>query len=252
MTWCFPNGLATEPRLGSNPFYGPRAPIVTPGGTTGAFHTGIDYVGFVTVRAVGPGRVIYASRNADYGNEVRVDHGGWVSRYCHLADRSTRVKVGALVVGGTPLGVMSATGKAKGVHLHLRFDRNGVHFNPRPFLYTLVRNQGGSGGGGTPIDNRRQLMGINFWGKSTNSQDFFLDDGPWREYCPTTNWDGSPHPVHHTNPLGVPRERVTYEDIVAIKEGLGLEPQLLDSAYINAGFNRHAAREAYEKNLSKP
>jgi hypothetical protein len=157
MTWCWANGTkdpAAPPEISS--FYGPRPPILTDEGWTGAFHTGIDHSRtFSIIKSCGPGVVVYIGDKGDgYGLTVRIDHGSFIAWYCHLASRAQNIAVGDAVDGGVPLGVMGKTGKAKGVHLHLRFNHsNGQSFDPLPFLVAVLRQQQTetAGGGTTPI-----------------------------------------------------------------------------------------------------
>lgn len=85
------------------------------------WHIGVDMVGDEDrrVRAIAPG--VVESLNAHgraYGNHVTLRHAdGKRSLYAHLA--SVCVQRGQQVAAGQPLGMMGATGNAKGAHLHL-------------------------------------------------------------------------------------------------------------------------------------
>jgi uncharacterized repeat protein (TIGR02543 family) len=131
MSAVWPNGSATIPRVTSE--YGPRAPVVTPGGTTSSFHTGIDLVGWSEIRAARAGTIVYAGYSASNGNELKVDHGdGTFTRYFHLA---RFVRSGGSVAQGEVIGIMGMTGMATGVHLHFRVDYPlGTHHQPRDYM----------------------------------------------------------------------------------------------------------------------
>src|SRR5262249_8735173 len=71
-----------------------------------------------TVEAVADGTVVLAAEHFFSGNSVFVDHGdGLISMYFHLSQIG--VKVGQSVKRGEALGLVGATGRASGPHLHL-------------------------------------------------------------------------------------------------------------------------------------
>jgi LysM repeat protein len=77
-----------------------------------------------TIRAVGPGTVIFVSSNGSYnhgwGNDVIIDHGNGVQTlYAHMSTVS--VAVGEKLAGGTPIGAVGMTGDTTGPHLHIEF-----------------------------------------------------------------------------------------------------------------------------------
>src|SRR5918996_663931 len=84
------------------------------------FHTGIDFpaAAGTPVTAARGGRVTFAGWHpGGWGNVVTVAHGaGLRTMSAHLA--SVDVKVGDRVETGTRLGLVGATGKATGPHLH--------------------------------------------------------------------------------------------------------------------------------------
>jgi murein DD-endopeptidase MepM/ murein hydrolase activator NlpD len=92
-------------------------------------HPGIDLRGAegVPVQAPGPGRVVLA-RNLYYsGNTVILDHGGGlVTLYAHLS--RIDVAVGDEVEPGDRVGLVGATGRVTGPHLHW-----GAKIGERPF-----------------------------------------------------------------------------------------------------------------------
>jgi len=68
-----------------------------------------------------------------YGNHVIIDHGnGFQTLYAHLA--KIYVNVGDDVEQGQVIGLMGATGRATGVHLHFEIRVDGRPLNPLAFL----------------------------------------------------------------------------------------------------------------------
>jgi murein DD-endopeptidase MepM/ murein hydrolase activator NlpD len=95
------------------------------------FHKGTDYKADrgTPVLAAGPGIVRIAGVQNGYGNVVYIDHGGGVvTRYGHLSKIHT--KVGASIAAGERLGLVGATGRATGPHLHFEVRIRGRAVNP--------------------------------------------------------------------------------------------------------------------------
>ena len=91
-------------------------------------HNGVDWAAptGTQVVAAGPGRVVSTRVDGEYGNVVRVDHGGgWQTLYAQLA--AFDVSEGDCVGVRGPIGKVGATGIASGPHLHFE-----VHFNGQP------------------------------------------------------------------------------------------------------------------------
>ncbi len=100
-----------------------------------AFHSGLDFQGSAntSILATAPGVVTMDSRDGAYGITVEIDHGyGFKSRYSHL--RQALVNAGQTVSAGQRVGLMGATGRATGVHLHYEVLFNGEPLNPANFL----------------------------------------------------------------------------------------------------------------------
>lgn len=151
----WPNGSRTIPVVTSE--YGPRAPIDTPGGTSGSFHAGIDLVGFPINKSPAAGVVIFARYNGGAGNEVRVQAAnGDTFRIKHNA--RFLVSEGQRVAEGQDVGVMGTTGTSTGVHCHLEcwINNNTAHTNPRDYMARAI--PAGGGGGATPIIERNNDM----------------------------------------------------------------------------------------------
>ncbi|OIR02349.1 murein DD-endopeptidase MepM [mine drainage metagenome] len=100
-----------------------------------AIHEGVDLgaPAGTPVVATGDGRVATAGWEDGYGNMVDLDHGmGLHTRYAHLA--RILVKPGERVTRGTPLGLLGATGRTTGPHLHYEVRINDVPTNPMKFI----------------------------------------------------------------------------------------------------------------------
>ncbi|CCH55622.1 Peptidase M23 [Fibrisoma limi BUZ 3] len=94
-------------------------------------HTGQDYEVSAgkPVLSVGNGRVLLAANHFFSGNSVYIDHGnGLISEYFHL--KSYDVKPQQTVTKGQKIGVVGATGRTTGPHLHLGARWHGARINP--------------------------------------------------------------------------------------------------------------------------
>jgi murein DD-endopeptidase MepM/ murein hydrolase activator NlpD len=95
------------------------------------FHTGVDFPAptGTAVAAAGYGCVEAVTRDAGYGKLVVVRHRlGMTSWYAHLS-RIT-VSRGTCVVAGDRIGLVGATGRASGPHLHFELRVRGAAVNP--------------------------------------------------------------------------------------------------------------------------
>ncbi|HID05571.1 MAG TPA: hypothetical protein EYP10_00330 [Armatimonadetes bacterium] len=85
------------------------------------------------VKAIAPGKVVYASHFLGYGKMVIVDHGGnYISLYAHLS--SIAVEVGQEVVKGDMVGLVGDTGSVEEPVLHFEIRKSGKPVNPLKYL----------------------------------------------------------------------------------------------------------------------
>jgi murein DD-endopeptidase MepM/ murein hydrolase activator NlpD len=100
------------------------------------FHDGIDIAAPVgrDVKAIAPGKVIFAGTYPDGARVVRVKHAdGSISLYAHLK-HDLAVKKGDYVDAGEKVGEVGMTGNSKGPHLHLELLVKGEDYDPEKAL----------------------------------------------------------------------------------------------------------------------
>lgn len=96
------------------------------------FHTGIDYgvCANLNIYAAAPGVVVYTGLLTVRGNATIINHGwGVYSAYYHQSQ--FKVKVGDQVKTGQQIGVIGATGRVNGPHVHFEVWVNGVQVDPQ-------------------------------------------------------------------------------------------------------------------------
>jgi len=107
------------------------------------FHPGLDISADKgdPVYATADGKIVNASAAGNYGNLVIIDHGyGLETRYGHLS--AFKVKDGQTVKRGDLIGLVGATGRATGPHLHYEVRANGRILNPLQLLLNPRRTGG--------------------------------------------------------------------------------------------------------------
>src|SRR5262245_28940638 len=107
------------------------------------FHPGLDISADKgdAVYATADGKIVNASPAGNYGNLVILDHGfGLETRYGHLS--AFKVKQGQTVKRGDLIGLVGATGRATGAHLHYEVRANGRILNPLQLLLSPRRSTG--------------------------------------------------------------------------------------------------------------
>ncbi|MGB8253432.1 MAG: LysM peptidoglycan-binding domain-containing protein, partial [Anaerolineaceae bacterium] len=102
------------------------------------FHAGLDY-GVCSVDkpfailAPAPGTVVFTGQLTVRGNATIIDHGwGIFTGYWH--QKGILVNVGDPVTAGQEIGLIGATGRANGPHLHWEVWVNGVQVDPQDWL----------------------------------------------------------------------------------------------------------------------
>ena len=135
------------PRRWSGPFF---APVSDP--PTGRFgarsvfngqsrspHAGVDFVSLegTLIRAPNAGQVALAEDLFFTGNTVIVDHGlGLYSLFAHLS--RVDVERGRAVEAGETVGLVGATGRATGPHLHWAVRLGGARVDPFSLIAALA------------------------------------------------------------------------------------------------------------------
>ncbi len=101
------------------------------------FHTGLDFCGGtgLEIRAPAPGEVRFAGPLVVRGNATVIDHGhGVFTAYMHQSE--ILVEVGERVETGQAIGLVGATGRVTGAHLHWEIWVGAVQVDPIQWLET--------------------------------------------------------------------------------------------------------------------
>jgi murein DD-endopeptidase MepM/ murein hydrolase activator NlpD len=105
------------------------------GGPFNSFHGGTDYgvCATLNIYAPGDGVVVFAGPLTVRGNATIIDHGwGVYSGYWH--QKEIKVQVGDRVKAGQLIGLIGATGRVTGPHLHWEIIINGIQVEPVDWL----------------------------------------------------------------------------------------------------------------------
>ncbi len=146
-------------------YFGTRTHPVT--GQAQSFHGGIDIAAStgVPIYAARAGTVSQARMAGTYGNMILINHGGgYQTRYAHLSKFS--VSAGQTVSAGQQIGLVGATGRVTGPHLHFEVIVNGKTANPLSYVkagdtaasYTGGAVSGGNAGGAPSIGDTSQAV----------------------------------------------------------------------------------------------
>lgn len=98
-------------------------------------HRGLDLRGATgtPIRACADGRVELVDNLYYSGNTVYINHGdGVFTAYMHMSE--PRAQVGQMVSRGDVIGLVGATGRVTGPHLHLALISQGETVDPEPLL----------------------------------------------------------------------------------------------------------------------
>jgi murein DD-endopeptidase MepM/ murein hydrolase activator NlpD len=105
------------------------------GGPFNNFHSGVDFCGGegVKIYSAADGIVVFSGPLTVRGNATIIDHGwGVYTGYWHQSQ--SLVKTGDKVVGGQVIGLVGATGRVTGAHLHWEVWVGGVQVSPLDWL----------------------------------------------------------------------------------------------------------------------
>ena len=100
-----------------------------------SFHEGLDFSAAEgdEIKATASGIVIAAGNAPDYGNYIKIKHGGGIeTRYAHAS--KLFVKKGDLVNKDQVIALVGNTGRSTGPHLHYEIRLNGRSLDPRKYL----------------------------------------------------------------------------------------------------------------------
>jgi murein DD-endopeptidase MepM/ murein hydrolase activator NlpD len=100
-----------------------------------SFHEGLDFSAAEgdEIKATASGIVIAAGKAPDYGNYIKIKHGGGIeTRYAHAS--KLLVKKGDLINKDQVIALVGNTGRSTGPHLHYEIRLNGRSLDPRKYL----------------------------------------------------------------------------------------------------------------------
>lgn len=100
----------------------------------GRMHHGIDLAAPIgtPIRAAAAGKIAFTGWNGGYGWFIKLKHGAFNTNYGHLS--IILVNNGGYVQKGDLIGLVGATGRAYGSHLHFELEVEGKKVDPLPYL----------------------------------------------------------------------------------------------------------------------
>jgi len=125
--YCVETGECWSSRYGNRRSYN--------GSPYNSFHTGLDIVGGTgtEIFAPAPGIVVFAGPLTVRGNATMIDH-GWGVYTAYMHQEEIFVQVGDMVDTGQVIGIVGATGRVEGPHLHWEVWAGGVQVDPLDWL----------------------------------------------------------------------------------------------------------------------
>ena len=101
------------------------------------YHAGLDFYGGTGAEITAParGRVVFADALTVRGNTTILDH-GWGVYTAYLHQSEIRVSPGEMVEAGQTIGLVGATGRVTGPHLHWEVWVGGVPVDPLEWIET--------------------------------------------------------------------------------------------------------------------
>jgi murein DD-endopeptidase MepM/ murein hydrolase activator NlpD len=100
-----------------------------------SFHEGLDFSAAEgdEIKATASGIVVAVGKAPDYGNYVKIKHGGGIeTRYAHAS--KLLVRKGDLITKDQVIALVGNTGRSTGPHLHYEIRLNGRSLDPRKYL----------------------------------------------------------------------------------------------------------------------
>lgn len=100
----------------------------------GKMHSGIDLAAPIgtPIMAAASGQVVFTGWNGGYGWFIKINNGKFGTNYGHLS--KILVPEDCYVQKGDLIGLVGATGRAFGSHLHFEIEINGIKVDPIPYM----------------------------------------------------------------------------------------------------------------------
>ena len=134
------NGMVTPVNGVMKSTFGPRKhPILN----VVRIHKGVDWAAPVgtPIMAAFDGKISFAGDGGDYGNVVKISHGGGrETRYAHMSRFAANTRPGVEVKAGDIIGYIGTTGLSTGPHLHFELYLAGTAIDPLQSAVAAVRS----------------------------------------------------------------------------------------------------------------